>query len=297
MPPTSTNMSEDNKEIKGLFTLNVKDLAGLSEPLKRVVDCLDKGISSLMHPFAFKRDERAKMVIEQERSNQNAIIALKEAMAQDIINVARTSRDRNELHNIAEIYGGAMAELQGLDPSKLPANLPSDEWSAHFFDCAKDCSDDQIRVLWAKILAGEIKKPGKYYKRTLTCLKQIEKHEAEWFAELCKMSIENAYVPDFILDDNKFFRFNQFQSLVDCGFVNGSKGTITIDKDCVLECKSCDIDLKLASGEVFLHVFTFTDTGFQICQLLECKTDDTFVQELLEYLNKRGAANACVVKK
>lgn len=46
-------MSEENKESKSLFNMDVKDLAGLSEPLKRVIDCLDKGISSLMHPFAY----------------------------------------------------------------------------------------------------------------------------------------------------------------------------------------------------------------------------------------------------
>lgn len=96
-------MSEENKESKSLFNMDVKDLAGLSEPLKRVIDCLDKGVSSLMNPFAYKRAERAKLLIEKERSDQNAIIALKEAMAQDMVEVARTSRDRNELHNIAEI--------------------------------------------------------------------------------------------------------------------------------------------------------------------------------------------------
>ena len=120
--------------------LEIKDLAGLSEPLKRVIDCLDKGISSLMSPFVYKRMERAKMQIEQERSDQNALIAIKEAMTQDLIKVARTTSDRLELQNVASIYGGAMTELQNFDPSKLPAALPSSEWSAHFYDCAKDCN-------------------------------------------------------------------------------------------------------------------------------------------------------------
>lgn len=65
-------MLEDNKD-KTLFNMDIKDLAGLSEPLKRVIDCLDKGISSLMHPLVYKRVERARLLIEQERSDQNAM--------------------------------------------------------------------------------------------------------------------------------------------------------------------------------------------------------------------------------
>ena len=296
MPPTSTNMSVDDKESKGFLAIDIKDLAGLSEPIRRVFDCLDKGISSLMHPFLFKRDERAKMVIEQERSNQNAIIALKEAMAQDMINVARTSRDRNELHNIAEIYGGAMAELQGLDPSKLPATFPSDEWAAHFYDCAKDCSDDEIRVLWKKILAGEIKQPGKYFKRTLTNLKQLEKHEAEWFVRLCKYSIEISYAPVFVID-NENVCFNEVQSLVDCGFIDANHGNMTIDNDGLLNLKTRSVDIKLKNKTIPYHmsVMTFTDTGMQICELVNVETDMSFAQNLVDRINSSNLANAALL--
>ncbi|WP_294742695.1 DUF2806 domain-containing protein [uncultured Prevotella sp.] len=285
---------EEEKESKSLFTMDIKDLAGLSEPLKRVIDCLDKGISSLMHPYVFKRDERAKMVIEQERSSQNAIIAFKEAMAQDMINVARTSRDRNELHNIAEIYGGAMAEFQGIDPSKLPATLPSDEWSAHFYDCAKDCSDDEIRVIWSKILAGEIKSPGKYFKRTLTYLKQLEKHEAEWFVNLCKYTLEDAYIPYFVLQD-EILPMNQYQSLVDCGFLNSSDCQVVFDKDVVLKMKGCSLNLEVGDNPYHMKVMTFTDTGMQICGLVNVETDMTFAQSLVDKINSSKLAKATLL--
>ena len=287
---------EEEKESKSLFTMDIKDLAGLSEPLKRVIDCLDKGISSLMSPFVYKRMERAKMQIEKERSDQNALIAIKEAMTQDIIKVARTTRDRLELENIANIYGGAMVELQNIDPSKLPAALPSSEWAAHFYDCAKDCSDDEIRILWSKILAGEIAEPGKYYKRTLTNLKQLEKHEAEWFAKLCKFSIENAYAPVFIIDNVKFF-FNEAQSLVDCGFIDANHGSMGVKKDGVLHLKSRSIDIRLKDKAVpyQLTVITFTDTGIQICELVNAETDLAFAQSLVDKINSSKLANATLL--
>lgn len=289
-------MSEENKESKSLFNMDVKDLAGLSEPLKRVIDCLDKGISSLMNPFAYKRAERAKLMIEKERSDQNAIIALKEAMAQDMVEVARTSRDRNELHNIAEIYGGAISELQNCDPSKLPAQLPSDEWAAHFYDSSKDCSDDEIRVIWSKILAGEIQSPGKYYKRTLNNLKQLERHEAEWFVNLCKYSIEDCQVPAFV-SHNDIIPYNQIQSLMDCGFLNPTECIWEINDDCIIPLKSKRIQIKLKQKNkpVNLPTMTLTDTGMQICQLIQINSDESFCNTLLEVINKSGAATATLL--
>lgn len=271
----------------------IKDLAGLGEPLKRVIDCLDKGISSLMSPFAYKRMEKAKMLIEQGRSDQNAIIALKDAMVQDMIEVARTSRDRNELHNIAEIYGGAIRELKDFDPSRLPAEQPTNDWSAHFYDSAKDCSDDDIRVIWSKILAGEIKSPGSYYKRTLTNLKQMERHEAEWFVKLCKYVIDDSYVPEFVLNED-IFPFNEYQSLVDCGFLNANHGSMEIKFDSMLPLRDKELHIKIKDRPYHMRVIVLTDTGIQISKLISVEADTVFADKLVEQINKSKVASATV---
>lgn len=41
--------------------MEIKDIAGVGEIVKRVIDSLDKGVSSLLSPFAYKRMEKAKM--------------------------------------------------------------------------------------------------------------------------------------------------------------------------------------------------------------------------------------------
>ena len=101
--------------------MEIKDLIGLSEPLVRVIDCLEKGVSSLLSPFMYKRLERAKMQIEQERSEKNTVLTLREAITQDLVEVARTSRDRQEIENIAAIYAGALQVLQSVEHLQLPA--------------------------------------------------------------------------------------------------------------------------------------------------------------------------------
>lgn len=273
--------------------MEIKDITGVGEIVKRVIDCLDKGVSSLLSPFAYKRMEKAKMLIEQERSDKNAIVALKDAMAQDMIEVARTSRDRNELHNIAEIYGGAIRELQDFDPSQLPVALPSDDWSALFYDSAKDCSDDDIRVIWSKILAGEIKSPGSYYKRTLTNLKQMERHEAEWFVKLCKYVIEDTYVPELVLYED-LFPFNEYQSLVDCGFLNANHGSMEVKFDTMLPLRDKELHVKIKDRPYHMNVIILTDTGMQISKLISVEADAVFAEKLVEQINKSEVATATI---
>ena len=260
------------------------DLAAIAEPLTRVLDCLEKGISAVMSPYVYKRLERAKMEIEQERADQNALITLKEAFVQDLADVAKTTRDKQELANVTAIYSLASHELQGVNDLVLPDKLVSIEWASHFYDSAKYCSDEEVQILWAKILAGEIQEPGKYYKRTLANLKLIERHEAEWFCKICKYTMEGAYLPMFVLEDETI-PFNEYQSLVDCGFLNAEDGNLEISKDEVIPLKSKRIDVKL-TGKVFnMLVVTLTDTGIQVCELVNTETDEAFVEKLVKRMN------------
>ena len=273
--------------------MEIKDIAGLSGPLTRIIDCLDKGVSSLASPFVYKRMEKAKLLIEQKRADQNAVIALKDAMTQDLIAAARTTRDRQEIENISSIYGNALRELQSFGKNTLPPALVKPDWAAHFFDSAKDCCDEEVQLLWSKILAGEIKEPGKYYKRTLANLKQMERHEAEWFCRMCKYVIDGSYLPVFAIEKD-FLPFNEYQSLVDCGFLNADYGSMEIVNDSILHICSVEIELKILKNTYHTRVATLTDTGLQICELVQTEPDDIYVQKLIQNLNESQLVTARV---
>lgn len=273
--------------------MEIKDIAGLSEPLTRIIDCLDKGVSSLASPFVYKRMEKAKLLIEQKRADQNAVIALKDAMMQDLIAVARTTRDRQEIENISAIYGNALRELQSFGENTLPSALVKPEWAALFFDSAKDCCDEEVQLLWSKILAGEIKEPGKYYKRTLTNLKQMERHEAEWFVKLCKYVIDDSYVPELVLNED-LFPFNEYQSLVDCGFLNANHGSMEVKFDTMLPLRDKELHIKIKDRPYHMNVIILTDTGMQISKLISVEADAVFAEKLVEQINKSEVATATV---
>lgn len=90
-------------------------------------------------------------------------------------------------------------------------NQPVDEgWASRFFRLAEDISVDEMKALWGRILAGEIKTPGSFSLRTLELLKNLSKSEAECFIKVGRLAIES--------DNQAFVTFSN----IDEEFVNTS---------------------------------------------------------------------------
>jgi hypothetical protein len=60
-----------------------------------------------------------------------------------------------------------------------------DDWITNFFEKARSISDDDMQELWARILAGEANSPGSFSRRTVNCLSDCDKQDAELFVKLC----------------------------------------------------------------------------------------------------------------
>lgn len=128
------------------------------------------------------------------------IAYLKNECAKEINEVIHSRRDVREISNIVSVYSFAINELKKLSGVGFENLTP--DWATAFYDSAKDSSDEEIQVLWGKILAGEIAHHGKFYKRTLSILKNLESEEAKHFVELVPLLIAKETVPEFIFQNN-----------------------------------------------------------------------------------------------
>ena len=63
------------------------------------------------------------------------------------------------------------------------------DWFARFIDCAQDVSDDEMRMLWAKIISGELNSPNSISVMTLETLRNMSKRDAEIFHTLTSFSL------------------------------------------------------------------------------------------------------------
>jgi len=65
------------------------------------------------------------------------------------------------------------------------------DWFNYFISFAENVSNPVMQGLWAKILIGEIARPGSYSFRTLEVFKNMSVNDAKLLAKLCSLSVKD----------------------------------------------------------------------------------------------------------
>jgi hypothetical protein len=70
----------------------------------------------------------------------------------------------------------ALKTMQSLqaDPQPEQGDWPSEDWLANFESYAEEASSDQLRTLFARLLAGEIRKPSSISPMTLHFVSMLD---------------------------------------------------------------------------------------------------------------------------
>ncbi len=264
------------------------DIVDIRKPLdilkNALLDSCPSSHLNVLENWFVSLDQRL-LVAQNDVTN---ISYLKCECAKEINKEIQSRRDVREISNIVSAYSFAINELKKL-PGVEGENLDPD-WATAFYDSAKDSSDEEIQVLWGKILAGEIAHHGKFYKRTLSVLKNMESEEAKHFVELVPLLIAKETVPEFIFQNNEFFQYNDLQTLMDCGIVNSCDGSYTYTRLDQVILPGFKLVLKNDDvKELYLEGFALTDAGLQLCQLIDCNhADENYVKQLVDRLSRRN---------
>lgn len=112
--------------------------------------------------------------------------------------------------NIGTIFKNAYQRFLPQKNVEGKVNVDAD-WMARFIECAQDVSDEEMRLLWAKILSGEMSKPSSISVMTLETLRNMSKRDAETFHKLANFTVvdnegSNPFIPNngmYINDDYK----------------------------------------------------------------------------------------------
>jgi hypothetical protein len=168
----------EEKDKSPLIKIEGLDLKPLSEPLKKLIDSISKGIGRAYKPTGIVREAKAQ-------AEANLILARAKAEEQDI---AFRAAERlvflgmRRQKNIDAITESAPKYL----PKSVDEKPVSEDWMIQFFQQAQDISETEMQQLWAKILAGEVSKPGTFSRRTLERVRTLSRDEAELFAKICR---------------------------------------------------------------------------------------------------------------
>ena len=77
------------------------------------------------------------------------------------------------------------------------------DWIMRFFDAVGNISNEDLQLLWGKVLANEIKKPKSCSLRTLDIIRNMSPEEAKTFSVLCRYVMQSGNT--YYLDSAGFF--------------------------------------------------------------------------------------------
>lgn len=179
-------------ENKGLVNI---DLGGMSEVGKALIEKVADAIGGLYKPHQIVRVAQAQAKADIITAQaQVEIEALQRRALERFV-----AEEAKKQSNIEEITQKAVPLLE--DKSQ-PAKV-EDDWITNFFDKCRIVSDDEMQNLWAKILAGEVNSPGKYSKRTVNLVADLDHYDAELFRTLCGFCWALGGVQPLIFDYNE----------------------------------------------------------------------------------------------
>lgn len=256
-----------------------------------VLKSLDRLLGATVDiPVAWLQQKRAK--IDAQTASFNLVEAsIAASVASDVgadpqitdraLNVLVRKEYRKQL-NREEV---ARAMLQELDtpPEDASKNNDhadvemdiSDDWLNIFERYAEDASSERLQNLWGRVLAGEVRSPGKFSLRTLRFLSEFSQADALTFETFANSVFADA-APKSLVSPKEKQDIRELINLEASGLIQGATGlgltkTITVDKGGLAFLKegSTVIAFKGNPGTKFtIEVLVLTPLGQELLCLL-----------------------------
>ncbi len=113
--------------------------------------------------------------------------------------------------NIGTIFKNALQRFMPPKNTSMIAKIDPD-WMTRFVDYAKDVSDDEMRLIWSRILSGELSKPNSISVMTLETLRNMSKRDAETFHKLANFTVVDDEGGDPFIPNNGVWSDDKYKS-------------------------------------------------------------------------------------
>ncbi|MFC2129839.1 DUF2806 domain-containing protein [Bacteroidota bacterium] len=201
-----------------------------------------------------------------------------------------------EQENINDVLEGAFKELEGEQASD---EVVDEDWINSFFSHAKNISNEEMQIIWSKILASEIVNPSSYSLITLNVLKSIDKRIANIFMNVARYVVQtpnSAIVPSKIYDRSKKpFAFSDIIELDSVGLLNQSTSTFLNFNRSVnplslyfLNNKKVIIVQPTLINQFKINGYILSKAGRELINLLQIECDDSFINQFISFLYKKN---------
>jgi len=153
------------------------NIGELSKPATVLIEKISEAVGGIFRPRQIRRVAEAEADAEKIR----AVSKIEVTDLQRRAMLRFLEEEAKKQQNIENITSKA---LPNVGENSTPEKIEND-WLINFFDKCRLISDEEMQNLWAKVLAGEANKPGKFSKRTIAVLGSLDKTDALFFQSLC----------------------------------------------------------------------------------------------------------------
>ncbi|MEP9396244.1 DUF2806 domain-containing protein [Mesorhizobium sp. KR2-14] len=105
---------------------------------------------------------------------------------------------------------------------------PNDDWMNIFERHAENASSDEFRILWSRVLAGEIRNKGAFSLSTLQFISVLDKETADLINKILPFCIENFIIPIDASKDELLI--GEFITLEEAGFLTTANSQLSIQR-------------------------------------------------------------------
>ncbi len=239
-------------------------------------------------------------------------VALNEAQITEIYSVeiraiARETVSRNrKQRNFEQIVVKAAADLHATPDDTVADRKVDADWASQFFGHAEDVGNEELQVLWAKLLASEIKRPGTISRRTLETVKNLTRSDCEIFAVLCSYVWQSDNARDTLVIFNDdwverpgtavYCKLQDLLAIIDCGLIENLSAYDDYGIRNSVEKFSyfgVQYEFRCAHGSL-LHVrsdagkFQLTASGKELSKVVTGEPNLTYLENIMEYYRGRG---------
>lgn len=169
-------------------------------PMPQTLKNLDKAVSAVVLSVGQNLTARVD-------ANTGKVTAVAEVSQRAI---TQNTEDSRKVENRTEIGRLALEEIAtNPGPSDALSEI-EDDWLNTFSRSAEDKTSDDLRRLYSRILAGEIRQPGSFSLRTLQFISAISRKEADSISKYFSFAFSGEVVPNYEESQTPEFEHRMF---------------------------------------------------------------------------------------
>lgn len=288
---------------------NLINFKGTSKVVTTLIEAVSRGIGTLYEPINIKRLAKAKadetIILAKAECEKKQIMTALEAKSADYIPsvqleliVSRiVGKELKRQENIDSVVRTALEDLN--NAQSISDKKTETDWLIRFFNIVEDVSDEELRIVWGKILSQEIQSPGSYSLRTLSTLSNLSRSEAELFAKVSNYIFGSSNCCFLIRQESVFFGANlcyeDISQLMECGLIKESHElNITYDSEVGQISRyaisyqgfAIVIEMDKEAASLNIPIYSLTTAGSEIYKILSVEEDMQFLQKAVDYIKQ-----------